>query len=401
MKILVIIAGYFHGNLCIDFSLFDMEGEVLVAEGMVEGIGCRESTLTVKRNGDILTRNTQVHNCGTGVILVIDYLMSEESAILKSPRDIAAVGHRITHGGERFKEHCTIDEKVLHDLRESISLAPLHNLYNIIPIEICIDLLPGVQQVAIFDTCFHQSLPDYAYIYGIPYEYYLNFGIRRYGFHGISHQYMAEETARLMGRPLKELRIITCHLGDGASVTATRGGKSLDTSMGFTPLEGLLMTTRCGDLDGAIVSYLMERNGLTRREIDTILNSKSGLAGISSISGNIFQLLDAINEGSYRAKLAVDVFCYRLKKYISAYAGVLGGIDAVAFSGETGENCPHVRHESLSGLEFMGMALDDDRNSHNEPDIGTPESGTRIFVLPSREKLMIARETYALIKDSF
>lgn len=385
------------------FGLFRMKidgSETILAKGSVEGIGRDKSTLVLNKGDETITRQIKVHNVSAGVMLAVETILSGELGLLEKERDITAIGHRILHGGEKFKSHCFIDENVINGLRDCIPFAPLHNPYSISGIETIIDLLKGIPQIAVFDTCFHHSLPDYAYIYGIPYDYYIKYGIRRYGFHGTSHEFMAGCANRLLGRPLSELKLITCHLSDGASVTAIKGGKSIDTSMGFTPLEGLLMSSRPGDIDAYIIPYLMQRDALSAKEIASIINRKSGVFGISAISSDIIELVSAVKDGSYRAKLAIDAYCYRLKKYLSSYIGVLGGIDAILFSGRIGEKCPYIRTHSLSGLDFMGIRLDEERNKteQGEFEISSEDSPVKVFVIPDGGLLMIAREAYKLLK---
>lgn len=403
MKIVSIITSPGVNGASVRFGLFSIEEciEETIAKGSVEGIGSDESTVVIWKKDEKITRKTKAYNVGAGVVQAIETILSPELCLIEKERDITAVGHRILHGGERFKENCFVDEKVIDGLMECIPLAPLHNPYSISGIETISDILKGIPQIAVFDTCFHYSLPDYAYIYGIPYEYYMKYGIRRYGFHGTSHEYMAGCASRLIGKPLTELKLVTCHLSDGASVTAIKGGKSIDTSMGFTPLEGLLMSTRPGDIDAYIIPYIMQRDALSAKEIASIINRKSGLIGISSISSDIIELVSSVKDGSYRAKLAVDVYCYRLKKYISSYIGVMGGVDAIMFSGNIGEKCPYIRAHSLKDLDFMGIKLDEERNKadRGESEISEEKSPVKIYIIPDGGLLMIAREVYNLMKE--
>ncbi len=393
---MVFLTGLHKESICMNYALFDMEQSRCLLHGTVNRIAQGDSSLVVKKDDSTWTTQVQVPNCASGVAIAIDSLTAEEHRVIESPRDIEAVGHRVAHGGEKFKDPVIIDEKVMDDIRQSISLAPLHNPYNLIAIETSKEILSTSPHVAVFDSCFHLSLPDHAFIYGIPYELYVKYGIRRYGFQGLSHQSVAEKAAVLLGRPLSDLRLITCHLGDGASITAIQNGRAVDTSMGFTPTEGLLMATRAGDMDVSIIPYIMERNGSNLREISALINQKGGILGISSISGDIKDILAAIEDGSYRAKLAFNVFCYRLKKYIASYMGVLGGADAIVFTGETGETVPQVRSAALKGLEFMGILPDEDKNAAaacGEHDISAVESRVKILTMRSGEEMMIARET--------
>jgi acetate kinase len=297
--------------------------------------------------------------------------------ILSKINSVAAVGHRVVHGEERFSRPALINNAVVREIKHCCAIAPLHNPANLAGILACKKLLPGIRQVAVFDTAFHHTLPDYAYIYGLPYELYKNFGVRKYGFHGTSHEYVAHEAARILGRPLKKLKIITCHLGNGCSITAVDKGKSIDTSMGFTPLEGLIMGTRCGDIDPALVTYMMRKKGLSIQEIDDLLNKKSGLKGISGLS-NDMRVLERKRSANKRVKLAGDIFAYRIKKYIGAYSAVMGGCDVLVFTAGIGENQKRIRNAICRGIA---------RHLKKKP---------RVLVIPTDEELMIARKTFKL-----
>ncbi len=300
--------------------------------------------------------------------------------ILRNTDDVAAVGHRVVHGAEKFQEPVLIDNSVIRKIRECSAIAPLHNPANLAGISACKKLLPGVAQVAVFDTAFHQTLPDYAYIYGLPYEYYKKFGIRKYGFHGTSHEYVAKEAARVLKKPLNKLKIITCHLGNGCSITAVDRGKSIDTSMGFTPLEGLIMGTRCGDIDAALVTYIMRKKRLGANSMDGLLNKASGLKGISGISNDMRVLESNARLGNNRSKLAIDIFAYRIKKYIGAYTAIMGRADAIVFTAGIGENQKGIRQRICRGL-FLHL-----------------KKKPKILVVPTNEELMIARQAYHLIR---
>jgi acetate kinase len=321
---------------------------------------------------------------------------------LRDRRDIEAVGHRVVHGGERFKASVLITDDVVRGIEDCFDLAPLHNPPNVKGYRAVRDLLGEVPQVAVFDTSFHQTMEPAAFLYGLPYVLYQRHGIRRYGFHGTSHRFVSRRLAQLMGRDPAEpgLRLITCHLGNGCSVAAIRGGRSIDTSMGFTPLEGLVMGTRSGDLDPAILLHVMRKEELGPWEVNALLNKHSGLIGVSGVSNDMRTLLEAEAEGNERARLAVDVFCYRLKKYVAAYVGALGGIDGLAFAGGIGENAPSVRERSLRGLGAVGFELDPERNQATrgcDAEIGTATSRGRVFVVPTNEELLIARDTAGIV----
>jgi len=309
------------------------------------------------------------------------------------------VGHRIVHGGEKFHDSVIIDDNVMAAIRECIDLAPLHNPPNIIGIEACQHLMPNTPMVAVFDTAFHQTIPQYAYLYALPYEMYEKHGIRKYGFHGTSHKYVAQRAAAMLGRPLEELKLVTCHLGNGASVCAVESGRSVETSMGFTPLDGLAMGTRSGSIDPAVVKFLIENEKMSTKEIDDYLNKKSGVLGISGVSSDFRDLEDAIEAGNERALLAIKIFCYRVKQYIGSYAAVMNGLDAVVFTAGIGENNPLVRGMIMENLDFLGLRIDPEKNKvrGREMDISTSDARVRTLVIPTNEELAIAMETLKLI----
>jgi acetate kinase len=312
------------------------------------------------------------------------------------------VGHRVVHGGEKFASSTLISEEVINKMEDVSELAPLHNPPNLAGIQVCTDLLPDTPQVGVFDTAFHQSMPEKAYMYALPYEYYEKHGIRRYGFHGTSHKYVAQRAANLMGEPKENLKIITCHLGNGASVSAIDGGKSVDTSMGLTPLEGLVMGTRSGDLDPAIIPFLMNKEDLSADEIDSILNKKSGLLGLSGVSNDSRDVKEAAIDGNDRASLAKDVFDYRVKKYIGSYAAAMGGVDAIVFTAGIGENAKDVRESVMKDMEFLGAKIDEKANDirGEEREINTPDSKVKIFIIPTNEELVIARDTKRIVNNN-
>jgi acetate kinase len=329
---------------------------------------------------------------------LMDALLDKEYGVIKSMNEISAVGHRVVHAGEKFADSVVIDDKVMAALKECIDIAPLHNPPNIMGIEACKEIMPDVPMVAVFDTAFHQTMPKEAYIYAIPYEYYDKYRIRRYGFHGTSHKYVSERAAVMLGKPLEELKIITCHLGNGASITAVNKGKSVETSMGFTPLEGLAMGTRSGDLDPAIVKFIADKEGLSIAQVDTVLNKKSGVLGISGVSSDFRDIEEAAEKGNERAKLALEVYIHRVKKYIGAYAAIMNGVDAIVFTAGLGENSDIIRSDICKDMSFLGIELDEEKNHvrGKETDISTAGSKVRVLLIPTNEELMIARDTKKL-----
>jgi len=331
-------------------------------------------------------------------------LMSPNHGVIAAKTEIDAVGHRVVHGGEQFSDSALITAEMMMSLRALIELAPLHNPHNLRGINACSSNLPGIPQVAVFDTAFHHQMPPYAYIYGIPYVLYKRYGIRRYGFHGTSHHFVSNRASVMLGRPLSELKIITAHLGNGASVAAIDSGRSVDTSMGFTPLEGLLMGTRSGDLDPAVILHIMAREELSLHEGVTLLNKHSGLIGISGLSSDVREITAAASDDSQpNARLALEAYCYRLKKYIGAYAAAMGGLDALVFTAGVGENSAIVRSMTCQNLEFLGIALDDEKNRQavgKEMDISVDSATCRTLVVPTNEELVIARDTERIVRES-
>jgi acetate kinase len=398
------------GSSSLKFQLIDTDLERaaagtdrVLAKGIVDDIGGAGILKLEAAGRPAVKESAEVLEHKIAVEKVVDWLCQPGGAALGSRDDIHAVGHRVVHGGERFKASVRIDEAVLQGIEACFEMAPLHNPPNVKGYRAVRELLgDGVPQVAVFDTSFHQTMAPAAYIYGLPYLLYERHGIRRYGFHGTSHRYVSRRlSALLQRRPDEEgLRLITCHLGNGCSVAAIRGGKSVDTSMGFTPLEGLVMGSRSGDLDPAILPHLMRKEELGPWEMSALLNKHSGLFGISGVSNDMRTLLEAEQEGHARARLAVDVFCHRLKKYIAAYVGVLGGIDGLAFAGGIGENAPAIRRRALDGLDALGLALDhrvDDGVRGQEAEISPHGSRVRAFVIPTNEEILIARDTLHLV----
>ncbi|RLG96157.1 acetate kinase [Candidatus Bathyarchaeota archaeon] len=392
MKILVINCG----SSSIKYSLIDIESEETLVQGIVEKIGEEHSIFRQRVLGREVERRVKVRNHKDGLKLILDSLKSPSTGVIRDQSEISAVGHRVVHGGSDFVESTVIDDKVIETIRKYSSLAPLHNPPNLTGITILRELLPGIPHVAVFDTAFHQTMPEVAYLYPIPYEYYEKYGVRRYGFHGVSHRYVSQRAAEILGRDIRELKIITCHLGNGCSITAVDRGRSVDTSMGFTPLEGVPMGTRSGDIDPSIIQFLAEVENLTLNEIYEILNKRSGLLGLSGVSNDVREIKKAADSGDHRAEIALEILAYRVKKYIGAYAAVMGGVDAIVFTAGIGENAHYIRSKICEGLEFLGVILDEDRN-RNPAEwngvISAENSRVKVLVVPTREDLIIAKET--------
>lgn len=392
MKVLVINCG----SSSLKYQLFNMEDESVLAKGLVERIGLEGSALIhTGKLGKKAKIEKHLKDHKQAIQLVLEALTSSQHGVIKDFGDINAIGHRVVHGGEDFSGSVKIDNEVMAALKRNIDLAPLHNPPNIMGIEACTEILPDIIQVGIFDTAFHQTMPDYAYIYGLPYEMYEDHGIRRYGFHGTSHQYVAQRAAKLCGRPETDLKIITCHLGNGASISAVEKGKSVDTSMGFTPLEGLIMGTRSGDIDPAIPFYLMKKLDMSYDEVNELLNKKSGVLGISGVSSDFRDLEQAAAKGNRRALLALKCFQYRVIKYIGAYAAVMKGVDILVFTAGLGENSASTREAICENLGFLGVEIDKDKNDIRGKEAIVSREGTRVQVMliPTNEELMIARDT--------
>lgn len=397
MKILVINAG----SSSLKYQLISMEEQVVMAKGLCEKIGLDGSRIKFKpAGGEEVVTESPMKDHSDAISLVIAALLNPDYGVISSMSEISAVGHRVVHGGELFSGSVLITDEVKKALEECTPLAPLHNPANLIGIAACEKGMPGVPQVAVFDTAFHQTMPQKAYMYALPYELYEKHKIRRYGFHGTSHRYVSAKAAELLGRPAETLKIITCHLGNGSSITAVDCGKSVDTSMGFTPLEGVVMGTRCGSVDPAILTFLMNREGMNAEDIDRLMNKQSGLQGISGVSSDFRDLSAAIEAGNERAQLAVDMFYYSVKKYIGAYAAAMGGVDAVVFTAGIGENNCEGRLEIAKGLEFMGMKIDPEKNSKRGEalDVSADGASVRMLVIPTDEEMMIAMDTLELTK---
>lgn len=395
MNVLVINCG----SSSLKYQLIDMDDENVLAKGLVERIGIEGSVLKHERAGqEKVVIKEVMKNHKDAINLVLKALVDPKHGAVKSLDEVDAVGHRVVHGGEKFAGSVLITDEVIEAMKECIGLAPLHNPPNIIGIEACKELLPDVPMVGVFDTAFHQTMPPVSYIYPLPYELYEELGVRRYGFHGTSHKYVSERAEALLGRSLEGIKLITCHLGNGASLTAIKDGKSFDTSMGMTPLEGLVMGTRCGDIDPAIVTFLMNKNNMTAEQVDNLMNKKSGVLGISGVSSDFRDIEAAAAEGNKRAQLALDKFAYTVKKYIGSYAAAMGGLDALVFTAGLGENSAPERIHICRGLEFLGIDIDENRNNTRgkEAEISKDGSKVKIFVIPTNEELMIARDTKEL-----
>jgi len=388
------------GSSSLKYQLIDMKDESVLAKGLCERIGIEGSNLAHTAAGKdkiVITKPMDDHT--DAVQMVIDALLDKVHGCLTSIDELNAVGHRVVHGGEFFSASVRISPEVKKAIQECCALAPLHNPPNLIGINACEKLMPNLPQVAVFDTAFHQTMPEKAYLYAIPFELYETYKIRRYGFHGTSHMYVSQRAAEILGKPLQELRVITCHLGNGASVCSVQGGKSVDTSMGFTPLEGLAMGTRSGDIDPAVVSYLMDKENLSVKEVENILNKKSGVLGLSGVSSDFRDLEDAKAAGNKRAKDALDVFLYRVAKYVGAYAAAMNGVDAVVFTAGIGENSAYVRAAVCEYLGYLGLAVDADKNNCRGKEVVFSTDGSRVKALavPTNEELVIARDTVACL----
>ncbi len=398
MKVLVINCG----SSSLKYQVFDMTTESVLAKGIAEKIGLDGSFLKYRRGDeDNITIEAAMPNHEVAIRLVFDALTDSDYGVIENMSDIDAVGHRVVHAGEKFAYSVVINDEVMAALRECIDLAPLHNPPNITGIESAKRLMPDVTHVGVFDTAFHQSMPDYAYLYALPYELYSKYGLRRYGFHGTSHLYVAQRAAALLDKPIEQLKVITCHLGNGASITAVDGGRSVDTSMGFTPLEGLIMGTRSGDVDPAVVSFLAAKEGLTAEDVvNKLLNKQSGVLGISGVSSDFRAIEEAAAQGNRRAELAIEMFAYRVRKYIGAYAAAMGGVDAIVFTAGLGENSSSMRESICSGLQFLGVQIDPEKNDvrGKEVDVSADQAAVRVLLIPTDEELMIARDTVSLVK---
>ncbi|MFP7734411.1 acetate kinase [Priestia aryabhattai] len=384
------------GSSSLKFQLFEMPSETVLTKGLVERIGLDNAVFTISVNGEKQTDITEIPDHAVAVKILVEKLLSQN--IIQSYDEITGVGHRVVHGGEKFADSVLITDETLAEIEALSDLAPLHNPANIVGIKAFQDILPNVPAVAVFDTAFHQTMPEKSFLYSLPYEYYEKYGVRKYGFHGTSHKYVSERAAELLGRPIEQLRLISCHLGNGASIAAIEGGKSIDTSMGFTPLAGVAMGTRSGNIDPALIPFIMEKTGKTADEVLNVLNKESGLLGVSGISSDLRDLIKASAEGNERAETALEVFASRIHKYIGSYAARMSGVDAIIFTAGIGENSDVVRARVLRGLEFMGVYWDPALNSvqGEEAFISYPHSPVKVMVIPTDEEVMIARDVIRL-----
>jgi acetate kinase len=397
MKILVLNCG----SSSIKFQMFDMTDQSVLAKGIIEKIGLNGSCLKLtKQNGDQVTFEGEIIDHKIGIEYVLGVLSSKKHGCVQNLNEISAVGHRVVHGGEKFNKSVLIDEAVIAQIEECIDLAPLHNPPNLKGIEAIKEIMPDIKQVAVFDTAFHQTMPKYAYLYGIPHSLYQKYGIRRYGFHGTSHRYVSSRACKILGIDCKSTKVITCHLGNGASVAAVQNGISVDTSMGFTPIEGLLMGTRAGDLDIGVVTYLMEKEKLGVETASTLFNKHCGMLGLTGISSDFRDIREAANNGNDLAQTALKAFDYRVKKYIGFYTAAMNGCDVLIFTGGVGENADDTRKGICEGLDWLGFELDDEKNSGlsgEEAIISSDKSRVKIMVVPTNEELMIAEDTLKLL----
>lgn len=397
MKVLVLNSG----SSSIKYQFIDTEKKLALAKGLVDRIGMTGAVLTHQRYNDEKIKIVgEILDHQIAVEYVLGVMLSKNHGVISDKNDIEAIGHRVVHGGETFSDSVLITDEVVKVLQDNIELAPLHNPPNIKGIQACQRILPDKPQCSVFDTAFHSHMPPRSYLYGIPYELYKKYKIRRYGFHGTSHLYVSERAATMLNKDIKDLKLITAHLGNGCSMAAIKNGISIDTTMGFTPLEGLLMGTRSGDLDPSLILYIMGKEELTLNEASTLLNKHSGLIGISGESSDMREIIAAVKDNQQRAKWAFEIFCYRIKKYIGAYAAAMGGIDGLIFTGGIGENAAEVRTEVCKDLEFLGIELDDLKNQNSEEIISKDKSKVSVMRIPTNEELVIALDTARIVTES-
>ena len=388
------------GSSSLKYQLINPETSELIASGIVERIGIDGILKHEVGENKKLTFELPIPTHKEAIELVLRILTNDETKVINSITEIEAIGHRVVHGGEYFKKSTLITEDVIDKIKKLIPLAPLHNPAHVIGIEICRELMPNVPNVATFDTAFHQTMPEENFLYAVPYGDYTEHHLRKYGFHGTSHYYVSNEAVKILNK--KNSKFIVCHLGNGSSVCAVQDGKSISTSMGLTPLEGLIMGTRCGDIDAGVIPYLMERKGLDSNQIINYLNKKSGILGVSGISSDLREVIKASNDGDKRSKIAIEMLCSRIKKYLCSYAGLMHGVDAICFTAGIGENSDLIREKVCEGLDFMGIEIDTEKNkvrTHGIREINKESSKTKIFIIPTNEELVIAKDTYNLVKS--
>ena len=397
MKVLVINCG----SSSLKYQLIDSRSEEVLAAGLCERIGIDGRMTHTPSGGDTVVKNDPLPDHGAAIQAVLSALTDKAHGVISSLGEIGAVGHRLVHGGEKFAASVIINDEVIAEVEACNDLAPLHNPANLIGVRACRQIMPDVPMVGVFDTAFHQTMPPKAYLYGIPHQYYQEHKVRRYGFHGTSHNYVSQRVHHLAELDPDNSRVIVCHLGNGASVTAVKNGKSVDTSMGLTPLEGLIMGTRSGDLDPGVIEYIAKKEHLTLEEVLKVLNKESGVLGLSGVSSDFRDLTEAMEQGNEQAAVAVEAFCYRVAKHIGAYTAALNGVDAIVFTAGIGENAAHIRSMICDYLGFLGITIDEEKNAvrGKETEISTPDSKVAVFVIPTNEELAIARETAALLGE--
>ena len=395
MKILIVNAG----SSSLKYQLINMDNEATIAQGMIERIGIEGGKLTQKANGEKRVIMSDMKDHLDAVAMMIQVLTDKDYGVISSMDEVGAVGHRVVQGGELFTASAVINDEVIAAIEKNVQLAPLHNPANLMGIYACQKIMPNTPMVAVFDTAFHQTMPPKSYLYGVPMEYYERLRVRRYGFHGTSHRYVSQRAAEILGRPIEELRLVTCHLGNGSSMAAVQFGKSVDTSMGMTPLEGVIMGTRSGNVDPAVLQFIMNHENLDINQMLDILNKQSGFLGISSVSSDMRDVEEAAANGDRNSQIAIDMLYQGIKKYIAAYAAVMGGVDAVIFTAGIGENSWELREGVLENMEFLGIKFDKEKNKvrGKEIEISTPDSKVKVLVVPTNEEIVIARDTLALV----
>jgi acetate kinase len=399
MKVLVVNAG----SSSLKYQLFDMDNEEVIAKGNAERIGTKESFLKHKANGTETILKKSLPDHAEAIKLILQTLTDAQLGVIKNINEIDAIGHRVVHGGEHYTKPTLVTNKVIKDLRDLVDFAPLHAIPNTDGIIGCQKVAPQIPNVTVFDTAFHSTMPQYAYMYGLPMKYYRDYAIRRYGAHGTSHKFVAQKLANYIGKPFDKCKLITCHIGNGSSITAIKDGKCIDTSMGFTPLEGLIMGTRCGDIDANVIQFLCKKTGYDVNQVTDILNKQSGLEGITEKSSDMRDILSMLKDGDKQAKLAMDMLAYRIRKYIGAYVGALDGVDAICFTAGIGENTPELREMVVSNLNYLGVKLDNKANYSiprgDDALITTKDSAIPVYVISTNEELAIARETVDLLQS--